>query len=118
MTSALTWIIPASGLLATLVLTLALKSGVPAMRPDGSDTRSFPSGHASLSACAAVSLIPLLPHSPLTSLLLAAGPLLVGASRVVLRRHHARDVLAGWALGAAIAAMGLLWRAALALAYA
>jgi undecaprenyl-diphosphatase len=61
---------------------------------------SFPSGHAASSALMAVLLSERSPFSPLW-VALAAG---VGASRVHVGVHHGSDVVAGWAVGAAMAA--------------
>jgi undecaprenyl-diphosphatase len=61
---------------------------------------SFPSGHAASSALMAVLLSERSPFAPLW-VALAAG---VGASRVHVGVHHGSDVVAGWAVGAAMAA--------------
>jgi undecaprenyl-diphosphatase len=67
-------------------------------------TKSFPSGHASSAALAAVLLSDAMPRLRPLWLVLAAT---VAASRVHNRMHHASDVVAGAALGAA---MGLAAR--------
>jgi undecaprenyl-diphosphatase len=67
-------------------------------------TKSFPSGHASSAARAAVLLSDAMPRLRPIWLVLAAT---VAASRVHNRMHHASDVVAGAALGAA---MGLAAR--------
>lgn len=59
---------------------------------------SFPSGHAASAACMAVVLGSGSQLAPVWTLL-AAG---IGASRVHVGVHHASDVVAGWAVGAAI----------------
>ncbi len=82
--------------LASLATT-GLKEAFPTMRPDGSDDKSFPSGHTSVSFAAAATLtnrygwkVGLPAHA------LAA---FVGATRVEARKHRAVDVLAGAAIG-------------------
>lgn len=78
----------------------ALKRAAPSMRPDGSDDKSFPSGHTAV-AFAAVRWIdkrygaPMAPYSPW--LYAAAG--LTGLARVEANKHRWRDVAAGAALG-------------------
>lgn len=59
---------------------------------------TFPSSHATGSAAAVVALAGLVPVA-------VTGPVALGVSlsRVVLRVHHRRDVLAGALLGAAMA---------------
>src|SRR3990167_1426000 len=81
---------------ATLIAT-GLKETFPKTRPDGSDDKSFPSGHTSVSFAAAATLtnrygwkVGLPAHA------LAA---FVGASRVEARKHFVVDVLAGAAIG-------------------
>jgi membrane-associated phospholipid phosphatase len=60
-------------------------------------TSSFPSGHASAAACATVLLV----ERDQLCLLWVATALIVGTSRVHVRIHHASDVVAGAAIGAA-----------------
>ncbi len=69
-------------------------------------TSSFPSGHASAAACAAVLLIRR--DRALAPLWLGLATL-VAASRIYVRMHHASDVVAGafigWLIGEAAAAL-------------
>lgn len=74
-----------------------LKEAFPETRPDGSDNKSFPSGHTTVSFAAAASLqnrygwqIGLPAH---------AAAAFVGFARVEADKHHWYDVVAGAALG-------------------
>ena len=84
----------------TVGVAEVLKNTVHAMRPDGSDNKSFPSAHTAV-AFAAVRYMDkrygneLAPWTPW--LYAAAG--LTGVARVEARKHHWRDVVAGGALG-------------------
>lgn len=106
----------------TLVSVL-LKLGFDRPRPDlvaqlaHAQSSSFPSGHAMLSAVAYLTLGVLLARAHARKrtkvfvMSFAIGlTLLIGVSRVYLGVHWPTDVLAGWALGAAWAA--LWWLAA------
>lgn len=82
---------------AAFVLTQGLKQAFPDRRPDGSDVKSFPSGHASLAFAAAATLqnrdgwqvgIP--------AQLVAA---FVAVSRVEAKKHAWDDVVVGAAIG-------------------
>ncbi len=77
----------------------ALKYTVHETRPDGSNRRSFPSGHASLSFAAATSILERRgPEEGIPALALAS---FVGLARVEARKHYWYDVLAGAAIGTA-----------------
>lgn len=74
-----------------------LKEAFPETRPDGSDNKSFPSGHTAISFSAAATLqnrygwkIGLPAH---------AAAAFVGVARVEADKHHWYDVVAGAALG-------------------
>jgi membrane-associated phospholipid phosphatase len=85
-----------------------LKSLINEERPDNSDHKSFPSGHAAMAFAAARSIdkefscesvwIPIAAYSAAT---------VVGVQRVVRDRHHWYDVVAGAGLG--LGAAELTW---------
>lgn len=86
----------------------ALKAIVKEERPDHSDNKSFPSGHAAMAFAAARSIdkefrkdciwIPIAGYAAATA---------VGVERVINKRHHWYDVMAGAGVG--IAATELTW---------
>lgn len=83
----------------TILITQGLKEVFPSRRPDGSDDKSFPSGHTSTSFAAAATL-----HNRygweagLPAYVVAS---FVGLSRVEARKHRVGDVLVGAAIGTA-----------------
>ncbi len=77
-----------------------LKHAIHARRPDGTDNKSFPSGHAAISFAGAT----VLHHeygkiSPWISVGGYAMATFVAADRVIRNRHHWQDVAAGAAIG-------------------
>jgi membrane-associated phospholipid phosphatase len=86
---------------ATAILTTGLKAAFPEERPDRSDNKSFPSGHASVSFAAAGYLQKRYGWQWGLPATLAAT--VVGLSRVESKDHHWYDVVAGAALGEATA---------------
>lgn len=85
-----------------------LKKAIKEERPDGSDNKSFPSGHATMAFAAARSIdkefrkdciwIPIAGYAAATA---------VGIERIANKRHHWYDVLAGAAIG--IGSAELTW---------
>ncbi|MGU3540062.1 phosphatase PAP2 family protein [Methylobacterium sp. A54F] len=109
-----------SGEIVSTVLKLFYHRPRPDLVPHGMEvfTASFPSGHAMMSAIAYLTLATLLarldPHRRVKALVLVLGvtvTLLVGISRMYLGVHWPSDVVAGWCIGAAWAA--LCWFVAL-----
>lgn len=77
--------------------TFVLKELIHERRPDGSDDRSFPSGHTSVSFAAAASLEKRYGwHAGLPAVLVAS---FVGLARVEASKHYVHDALAGAAIG-------------------
>lgn len=79
--------------------TYALKELIHERRPDGSDDKSFPSGHTSVSFAAATSLEKRYGWKLGAPALAVAS--FVGFARVAADRHYVHDVLAGAAIGGA-----------------
>ena len=90
----------ADALIVSTLVTEGLKQVVHKKRPDGSDYKSFPSGHAT--AAFAVATMQAHYH-PKQAIFWYAGASAISASRVTLRRHYTVDVLAGAAIGFATA---------------
>ncbi len=86
----------ADSLLTSTLITEGLKTITHEKRPDGSDYKSFPSGHAT--AAFAVATMQAHYH-PRQALLWYGGATLIAASRVTLHRHYTNDVIAGAAIG-------------------
>jgi len=84
---------------AAKLITVGLKESFPEMRPDGSNDKSFPSGHTSISFAAAASLQNRYGWKVGIPAQLAAA--FVGVARVKADKHHWYDVLAGAAIGEA-----------------
>lgn len=80
-------------------VTTGLKEIFPERRPDGSDNRSFPSGHTSASFAAAATIYERRgAREGVPAFALAA---FVGLARVEARKHHWYDVVAGAGIGTA-----------------
>jgi membrane-associated phospholipid phosphatase len=93
----------------------ALKSGLARARPEDVSA-GFPSGHAISAAAFAVIILYAASRSRLSPRARAAvgaaalaGACLVGLARIELRAHWPSDVVAGWALGAGLAAGAAWW---------
>ena len=85
------------GLAATGGVTFLLKEAIPERRPDGSDNKSFPSGHTSISFASAATLEKR--YGWRAGAPAFAVATLVGVARVEARRHHWYDAVAGAAIG-------------------
>ena len=84
---------------AAYAVSTGLKEIFPETRPDGSDTRSFPSGHTAAAFGAATSIWERRGAGEgIPAVALAA---FVGVARVKADKHHWYDVVAGAAVGTA-----------------
>ena len=85
---------------ATLLLSTAvvqvIKQLVPERRPDTGQKGSFPSGHSANTIALAAVCSAQNPDQSLGWILPAVG---ITVSRVALRRHHIRDIIAGSLIG-------------------
>lgn len=84
---------------ATMAVTYGLKETFPSLRPDGSDNKSFPSGHTSVSFAAAATLQNR--HGWQVGLPAHIVAAFVGVSRVKADKHRWEDILVGAAVGEA-----------------
>ncbi len=84
---------------AAELVAFGLKEAFPELRPDGSDRKSFPSGHTSMAFAAASSLFNRQGQSVGIPALAVAT--FVGVARVQADKHHWYDVVAGAAIGSA-----------------
>ena len=82
---------------ATYLVTEGLKQTFPTMRPDGSDNRSFPSNHTSLSFAAAATIDER--QGRTAGIVAHVAAAFVGVARVEARKHRWGEVLAGAAIG-------------------
>ena len=78
-------------------ISTGLKEAFPEQRPDGSDNRSFPSGHTAAAFGAAASIYER--RGPGEGIPAFALATLVGVARVEAHKHHWYDALAGAAIG-------------------
>lgn len=84
---------------AAFAASEVLKRAFPERRPDGSDRRSFPSGHTAVSFAAAATLQNR--YGWATGAPAQVFAALVGASRIAARKHHWYDVAVGAGIGEA-----------------
>lgn len=82
---------------ASFLVATGMKEAFPETRPDGSDRRSFPSGHTSTAFGAAASIWNRRGASEGIPAMAVAS--LVGLARVKADKHHWYDVVAGAAVG-------------------
>ena len=97
----------AAAFAVTAGTTYALKHTIHKMRPDGTDNRSFPSGHTAVAFCGATMLMHeyhgVSPWIGVAGYAVATG---VAADRVRRNRHHWGDVAVGAAVGVLSAEAG------------
>lgn len=104
-------LVPAAGFLICTVLRKWINAprpyeafNIPSITPKDTAGKSFPSRHA---ACGAVIAVTALWSAPALGWVLLVVSILIPVSRVLAGVHFIRDVLAGWALGAAIGFVGM-----------
>ncbi|MCF2515617.1 phosphatase PAP2 family protein [Sphingomonas sp. G124] len=84
---------------ATALVTTALKEGISEERPDGSNNKSFPSGHTSVSFAAAATLHKRQGWEVGVPAYVVAT--FVGVARVKADKHFVHDVVVGAVIGEA-----------------
>lgn len=84
---------------ASMLVTTGLKETFPELRPDGSDRKSFPSGHTSRAFASAATLYNR--EGPAVGIPAMAVASLVGVARVQADKHFWHDVLVGAGIGMA-----------------
>jgi membrane-associated phospholipid phosphatase len=89
----------AGSIAAAQLVTIGLKESFPELRPDGSDRKSFPSGHTSQSFAAAATLFNR--QGVAVGIPAFAIASLVGVARVQADKHFYYDVIVGAAIGTA-----------------
>lgn len=89
----------AGSVAAASLITTGLKEAFPERRPDGSDRKSFPSGHTSVAFASAATLHNHYGWQAGLPAQLAAA--FVGFARVKADKHHWYDVVVGAAIGEA-----------------
>ncbi len=95
-----TGLLVGAGFAASSLTTLALKRAIGRPRPlNPEDTRSMPSGHATVAFSAATALAHRYPRWRLAFYTVAGG---VAFARVYLGRHYPSDVLVGAAVGVGV----------------
>ena len=82
---------------AAYAVSTGLKEAFPEMRPDGSDNRSFPSGHTAAAFGAAARIYER--RGAAEGIPAFALATFVGVARVEAHKHHWYDALAGAAIG-------------------
>ena len=109
------WWLWSAALVAGGLVETSLKAALARARPEDVSA-GFPSGHATAAAAFAVVVVYLVGRSALSrpqrlavSAAVVAGAALVGLARIELRAHWPTDVVAGWALGAGLAASAAWW---------
>jgi membrane-associated phospholipid phosphatase len=87
----------AGSVAAATLVTTGLKEAFPELRPDGSDRKSFPSGHTSLAFSAAASLY--MREGKTLGIPAFVVASFVGLARVKADKHHWYDAVAGAGIG-------------------
>jgi undecaprenyl-diphosphatase len=104
------WVVAA---VAADLLVATIKTQTGRMRPDGSDLRSFPSGHAKAAAQIAVGLAlligPTTRHRATVWRAAAAWIVVMSWSRTALDAHYLSDVIAGALIGGGVALVTWGW---------
>jgi len=90
----------ADAMACAALLSIGAKRGIHSPRPDGTDNNSFPSSHATVAFAAATMAAD---RKPGQAPYWYGAAALIAYSRVRLKRHRTRDVIAGALLGFGVA---------------